>query len=272
MGIRLIVNADDFGRSRAVNEAVVRAHQEGILTSASLMIGGDAADDAVEQARRLPRLGVGLHLTLVQGRPVLGPALVPGLVGPDGSFTERPIWAGFRYYFDRRLRVQLAAEIEAQRQRFEATGLPLDHINSHLHLHLHPVILGIVIRQAPAAGPLRLRVTQDPLLPNLRAAGQRWGSRIANALVFTLLAASARRRLHRRDARSPRGVFGLLQNGRVDERFLLRLIPQLSDGDWEVYSHPTTEGRQTELDGLTSPAVRALVANRRIQLVRYLDL
>src|SRR2546422_7510563 len=96
---RLIVNADDFGRSYSINQAVIRAHREGILTTTSLMVNGEAADEAVELARQNPRLGVGLHLTLVCGTSVLKPGEIPGLVDGDGSFSGNPIATGVRYFF-----------------------------------------------------------------------------------------------------------------------------------------------------------------------------
>src|SRR4051794_38240578 len=110
----LIVNADDFGLSSGVNTAVIQAWQKGILTSASLMPGGQAFDEAVDLARKNPGLQIGLHLTLVQGRAVLPPARIPGLVDGNGSFTNNPIAAGMRYFFLRDLRPQLEREIEAQ--------------------------------------------------------------------------------------------------------------------------------------------------------------
>ena len=82
----LVVTADDFGAAIAVNEAVEIAHRDGILTAASLMVAGAAAADAVVRARRLPMLGVGLHVVLVDGEPVLPPEQIPALVGPDGRF------------------------------------------------------------------------------------------------------------------------------------------------------------------------------------------
>ena len=140
---RLIVNADDFGRSASINHAVVRAYREGILTTASLMVNEAACEEAVVLARENPGLGVGLHITLLCGHSALPPEKIPGLVNARCEFTNNPARAGFRYFFQRSLREQLRAEIHAQFQRFRATNLPLDHVNGHLHLHLHPVVLVI---------------------------------------------------------------------------------------------------------------------------------
>ena len=131
---RLVVNADDFGRSAAINQAVMRAHREGILTTASLMVNEPAQEEAVALARDNPRLGVGLHLTLLCGHSALPPEKIPGLVNADSEFTDNPAGAGFRYYFQRHLREPLREEIHAQFQRFRATRLPLDHVNGHLQV------------------------------------------------------------------------------------------------------------------------------------------
>jgi predicted glycoside hydrolase/deacetylase ChbG (UPF0249 family) len=87
---RLIVNADDFGASTAVNQAVIRAHREGILTTASLMVNEPGFAEAVSLARENPRLGVGLHLTLLQGHAALPPEKIPGLVNACGEFLRPP--------------------------------------------------------------------------------------------------------------------------------------------------------------------------------------
>jgi len=163
---RLVVNADDFGRSHSINQAVVRAHREGILTTASLMANGEAAAEAVELARQNPRLGVGLHVSLVCGTSALSPGEIPGLVDARGNFGDYPIAAGFRYFFRPELRRQLEREMAAQFEKFRATGLTLDHVNGHLHFHLHPTIFRILMRHAGArrggrAAPAAKRPARD---------------------------------------------------------------------------------------------------------------
>src|SRR5579871_6997746 len=115
---RLIVNADDFGRSRSINEAVIRAHREGILTTASLMVNEPSFAEAVELARQNPQLGVGLHLTLLMGHSALPQGEIPGLVNAASEFLNDPVKVGFRYFFQRGLREQLRKEIHAQFARF----------------------------------------------------------------------------------------------------------------------------------------------------------
>src|SRR5439155_13736392 len=167
---RLIVNADDFGVSLSANRAIIQAHREGILTSASLMVNEPGFESAVELARQNPDLGVGLHLTLLCGHSTLAQDKIPGLVDSENKFTDGPVRAGFRYFFDPGLREQLRQEIRAQFQKFESTGLALDHVNGHLHLHLHPVVFGILMEDAGELGLERVRLTFDPFWLNTRLA------------------------------------------------------------------------------------------------------
>lgn len=269
---RLIVNADDFGRSSSINAAVIRAHHDGILTTASLMVNEPAFDEAVGLARENPRMGVGLHLTLLCGHSALSRETIPGLVTAEGKFTDNPAGAGFRYFFLAALRAQLRAEIHAQFEKFRRTGLPLDHVNGHLHLHLHPTVFRILMEDASQLGIQRLRLTRDPLRLNLRLARGHLAYRGLHAAIFHSLAARARPAIDERGLRHTRHVFGLLQNGRVDEAYVTRLLPLLPDGESELYSHPSLDEAKAEFDALVSPAVKAQVRELGIRLIRYQDL
>lgn len=269
---RLIVNADDFGRSSSINEAVIRAHREGILTTASLMVNEPACAEAVALARENPRLGVGLHLTLICGHAALPPDKVPGLANARGEFTNNPARAGFRYFFQRGLREQLRAEIHAQFQKFRATGLPLDHVNGHLHLHLHPTVFSILMQDASQLGVERVRLTFDPFWLNLRLASGHLAYRALHVLIFHPLSARARPVFKRRGFRHTQAVFGLLQNARVDEAYLLNLLALLPPGDSELYSHPSLDEFKNEFDALISPRVRELTKASGVKLIRYQDL
>ena len=269
---RLIVNADDFGRSASINTAVIRAHRDGILTTASLMVNEPAFTEAVQLAKENPKLGVGLHLTLLMGHATLPPAQIPGLVNARGEFSNAPAATGVRYFFRRELRAQLRAEIHAQFARFRATGLPLDHVNGHLHLHLHPVIFRILMEDVAALGLTHLRLTREPFWMDVPLArGQRL-DRAVHALLFFFLSWNARARLRRLNLRHTPRVFGLLQNARVNEEYISKLLPVLPPGDSELYSHPSLDEFRPEFDALVSPRVKALVASEKIQLIRYRDL
>jgi chitin disaccharide deacetylase len=269
---RLIVNADDFGRSHSINQAVIRAHREGVLTTASLMVNGPAVDEAVSLARQHPTLGVGLHLTLVCGTSSLPPESVPGLVDPQGRFRDNPVRTGFRYFVQRGLRQQLHSELAAQFPRFQATGLPLDHVNGHLHFHLHPTVFDILMEQATTWNIRHLRLTRDPLALSLRLGLDQFAYRLTHALAFGSLARRAQPTLARRGIRHTNQVFGLLQNGRVDESYVVNLLERLPPGDSELYSHPSLDEFRSEFEALISPRVRETLARRQIERIRYVDL
>lgn len=269
---RLIVNADDFGRSSSINEAVIRAHTDGILTTASLMVNEPAFDEAVALAKQNPTLGVGLHLTLLCGHSALPSGKIPGLVNSRSEFRDNPVSVGFRYFFQPSLRVQLRAEIHAQFERFRSTGLSLDHVNGHLHLHLHPIVFRILIEDAETLGIRHFRLTREPFwMDTFLASGQRL-YRSSHAAIYFCLSCLARPRLRKRRIRHTQRVFGLLQNARVNEAYLLKLLPVLPPGDSELYSHPSLDEFKNEFDALVSPAVKQLVRHQHVELIRYRDL
>jgi hopanoid biosynthesis associated protein HpnK len=269
---RLIINADDFGLSSSVNTAVIRAHREGILTSASLMVNEPGCAEAVQLARENPRLGVGLHLTLLMGHSALPPEKIPGLVNSRGEFSNHPVGVGMGYFFKKKLRDQLRAEIHAQFEKFHLTGLPLDHVNGHLHLHLHPIIFKILMEDATSLRIRHLRLTRDCLARSRRMAGGRWLYRVSHAVIYEWLSSRARAPLRQRAIKHAQITFGLLQDSQVDESYILKLLPELPPGDSELYSHPSLDKFKHEFDALISPHVRQRVAELGIELIRYQDL
>lgn len=269
---RLIVNADDFGRSSEINAAVMRAHTEGVLTTASLMVNEDGFDEAARLAQLHPALGVGLHLSLVCGRSALSAAQIPGLVDERQQFANYPVTAGAKYFFQPSLRQQLQAEIDAQFARFQRTGLRCDHLNGHLHFHLHPTVLPMVLESAKRHELRAIRLTRDPLRLNARLAGGRWFYRISHATIFRVLSRRAARHFRKLGLAHTARVFGLLQDGQMNEDFVVRLLRHLPAGDSELYSHPSVTHFKHELDALLSPKVKHLIAELDIELIRYQDL
>jgi len=269
---RLIVNADDFGLSASVNAAVIRAHREGILTTASLMVNEPGFEEAVALAKANPRLGVGLHLTLLMGHAALPPEKIPGLVNARGEFSNSPVGVGMAYFFKRSLREQLRAEIHAQFKKFQATGLVLDHVNGHLHLHLHPVVFKILLEDFEKLGIRRMRLTRDCLARSRRMAHGRLFYRVSHAAIYEWLSSRSRGPLRQRDIQHAQITFGLLQDSHVNEDYILKLLPELPAGDSELYSHPSLDRFKHEFDALVSPRVKEQVTKLDIQLIRYQDL
>lgn len=266
---RVILTGDDFGLARTVNEAIELAHTDGVLTAASLMVSGAAAADAVERARGHPALGVGLHVVLVEGRPVLPPEEVPDLVGPDGEFSTRLVRAGFRFAFVPGIRRQLEAEVRAQFEAFRQTGLELDHADVHNHMHLHPLVLGLVLEIGRDFGLRAVRLPNEPPFRTWRAARTGLARRVASAAFFWPLVARMRARLAQEGLAHNDFLLGMSDSGGMVERRLLALLQGLQEGVTEIHFHAAS-GREPvldrtmpsylheeELEALLSPRVRA---------------
>ena len=279
---RLIVTADDFGRSTAVNEAVEQAFTNGILTTASLMVAADAADDAVTRARRLPALGVGLHLVVVCGRARSKPADIPDLADASGDLDTNLVRAGFRYFFLPRVRRQLAREIRAQFEAFRETGLPLDHANAHNHMHLHPTVLSLMISIGREFGLRAVRVPDEPLaVPGGDKA--RFGEAIGRGFLSIWLGLM-RYRLRRAGLRVNDRVYGIRHSGAMVRDRLLPLLNELPEGDTEIFSHPARGAWdgvepaaahyrfEEEYQALVDPAVRRAVDENGLTLHAYKDI
>jgi hopanoid biosynthesis associated protein HpnK len=281
---RLIVTGDDFGLAVPVNEAIEAAHRDGILTAASLMVGAPASADAVERARRLPGLGVGLHLVLVEGRPLLPPEQVPLLVDAAGELPTRLVHAGLRFFFRPGVRRQLEAEIRAQFRAFRETGLALDHVNTHNHIHLHPTVLGLILDVGRDFGLKAVRLPREPAGPSWRAARKGLAGRLLQDWLLFPWLALLRARLARAGIRSNARVFGLHDSGGMETDLVLRLLAELPEGVTEMYFHPATRRcpeidrhmagyrHEDELRALLSPEVRAAVQSSSIERIAFGDL
>ena len=264
---QLIVSADDFGLSPAVNEAVERAHRDGILTTTSLMVAGDAADDAIARARRLPGLHVGLHLVAVEG-PAVDPASLGDLVGPDGCFGSDQLRLALRYRFSRTARARLRHEVAAQFRAFAATGLPLDHANAHKHMHLHPTVGRVLIEEGRAHALRAIRIpAEPPAIMSACGTPPGPGARALHGWTRLLRAQSRRAGLQTTDH-----CFGIAWSGHMTEARLLTLARHLPPGVSEIYTHPAAARdpvldrlmpgyqHQNELTALLSPEIHRAFA------------
>jgi len=274
---RLIITADDFGLSEAVNEGVERAHRDGLLTSASLMVAGTAAADAVCRAKAMPELRIGLHLVVIEGPAASPPDEIPDLVDTTGTFPSDQLRLGFSYAFRAAARRQLAAEIRAQFAAFTATGLRLDHADAHKHMHLHPVVGRLMLRIGREFGLRAVRVPAEP--PAVLARCGTLGDRALYAWSRLFRGQARRAGMVTADA-----VFGLAWSGHMTADRLLRLIPLLPDGVNEIYCHPASRrdslidtlmpgyDHEAELAALVDPRVRAMLREQNVILTGYGEL
>ncbi|ELR98269.1 hopanoid biosynthesis-associated protein HpnK [Gloeocapsa sp. PCC 73106] len=269
-GRKLIINGDDFGLNDRVNQAIIQAHTEGILTSTSLMVTAEAFPQAVALAKTHPQLGVGLHLVLVCGKSVLSPQAIPHLVDSRGFFANNPLLAGLNYQFSRTAREELKAEISAQLTKFRQTGLKLSHVDGHLHLHLHPVILSILVELAPEyqikfirlpAEELNLTLTTNPV------------SQLLTFFVFSLLHRWGKNLLDTHNISYTERVYGLLATGKVTEDYLLKIIPKIQGNLVEIYNHPDETGSgKLEKNALISLNVKKELTTYGLNLTNFIKI
>jgi hopanoid biosynthesis associated protein HpnK len=265
--------ADDFGRSIEINEAIIKAHRRGTITGASLMVTGPACEHAVWLAKRSPELAVGLHLVAAGGRACLPPAELPDLVDAAGQFPADPLWAGLRFAFGRSIREQLARELRAQFERFQATGLPLAHIDGHMHMHLHPTVFRLLLPLLAEYRVPRVRLPRDAFWPALACDRHHLAEKAGWAAVFAVLSYFAARRLKALGIATTERTYGLFQSGDMRESYVARLLNRPPAGSAEIYFHPTS-GRRLDRLGpnpvdyatLLSPRIGRLVADRQAQL------
>lgn len=273
-----------------VNAAVLRAHTEGVLTSASLMVAEPTSQDAVEIARRTPTLGVGLHLTVTADHSLLPRERIPHLAGPNGRFETNPIWNGLRFGFSKAVQAELRLEMEAQFDRFAQTGLPWSHADGHQHFHMHPAVWKQFLDLCDQYGVNRLRLPTDDLWPHLRGGGD-VGLNLAAGLILHAFVRANRRRLLERGnlgGQPPffcERLYGTFQSGNLDAAYFKRLPARLGGRTNEVHLHPGTryarplppyrqrEGiRDVELEALLDPAVRASLEAADVRTGTYEDL
>lgn len=257
----LIAVADDLGSSSSVNQAVAEAHDRGILTSASLMAGGEAFEDAVRMAQKRSRLSVGLHVTLCDGRPVLPPSRIPGLVNEDGTLEQSPALAGIRYWKRRReLHVQIESEIRAQFDRIQEAGIQPSHLDGHHHLHLHPLIFEMVCREASQRGVNWVRIPKEPLSAVIGLCpSERGFMPYAEWSTLRMLGIYDARVARQYGLRTASHVYGNSCTGSLDEKRLLSILQSAGGAVSEIFFHPdsTTESGKRELEALTSDGVRS---------------
>jgi predicted glycoside hydrolase/deacetylase ChbG (UPF0249 family) len=237
---RLILNADDFGLTSGVNRAVAELHRAGALTSATLMARAAATEEAIAISRSTPTLGVGCHVVLVDGEPVLSPTRdIPFLADPvDGCF--HPTLGGFLnelFRFDPKLIRDIEAETAAQIALLQSRGVALTHIDTHKHVHMFPAVLRPVLRAARAAG---IRAVRNPFEPawSRRATPRAPWLRRAEVSLLRLLEPAFRRIVTEEGFTTTDGALGVLATGTLDAATLAALLSDLPAGTWELVTHP----------------------------------
>ena len=236
--IRLIVNADDFGQTPGINRAVLELHKAGLLTSATLMARAAATDQAIEIARATPTLGVGCHIVLTDGEPVLAPAQIPSLLDPSTDLLIPSLTGFLGRLFAGRIRAdEIQAEATAQIQYLQSCGLQVTHIDTHKHTHMFPRVLRPLLRGARACG---IHLVRNPFEPvwAIRATAGTGFVRAAQVSILRSLQSTWRRILTEEGFETTGGTIGVSGTGALDTVTLHRLLDRVPAGTWELVTHP----------------------------------
>lgn len=281
----LILNADDFGLTLGVNEGIIRAHRDGILTSTTLMANAPAFDDAVRRARENAGLGVGVHLVLVGGPPIAPQQAIESLIDERGQLPQSLPNFVARVTSGRIRREHIERELRAQIDKIRAAGIEPTHLDSHKHTHAHPRVMDCVAQVAQSCGIGRIRKPFEHLRDS-------WNStRDARTTAVPQLAAAAAAKISSRSfeeicrrygLRSPDRFLGLARTGSIGPAALRGLIDTVGDGKTEIMLHPgicdpdleqtgsrLLMQRQAELEALLVPELKTLLIARGIRLITY---
>ena len=277
----LIVNADDFGIHPAVNRAVSIAFEKGILTSTSLMAGGEAFDEAVRMARDLPGIGIGVHLTLVGGLSTVLPAdEVPTL-----TWEGEHLCSDYPELIKRDLAGKISVddvyrEWDAQIQKILDTGLPVTHLDGHQHMHMWNHFFPVTLALSEKYHIPCMRVPDESLLFgfHLTPSGL---FRYASKNGLSLMARSHRGVLRKKGIRTNDHFWGMMYGGHFYESRMGAIIDRLQDGVTEFMCHPSADQKameetfhwgyegERELQSLTSPVISKKIRDRDIHLISY---
>jgi hopanoid biosynthesis associated protein HpnK len=285
---QLILNADDFGMTLGVNEGIIRAHREGILTSATLMANGEAFDDAVESARANKELGVGCHLVLVGGKCVATKDSVASLVDAGGNLPDSlPLFVAKISSGIIRIE-EIEREFRAQIGRVRAAGIEPTHLDTHKHTHAHPRVMEALGKVAKECGIARVRKPIENLRDSWetsQAGGQGVSMQILAAGAVRAIAPQFTAISRRYGLLSPDHFLGLAMTGQLSPTVLRSVIGTVVDGTTEIMLHPgicdadlarsgsrLQKQREDELQGLLDPGVRSAVTERGIRLISYREL
>ncbi len=284
---RLIVNADDFGFTSGVNRAIVEAHTHGVVTSSTLMANGKAFAEATELITRTPNLSIGCHVVLIDGEPVLGSDQLPSLTA-SGYFRDGLKQFAARSVAGRMNPDEISAEATAQIRKIQSAGIVVSHIDTHKHTHVFPQILRPLLKAAADCGVRALRNPFGPRFPlrsgQLLARPKLW-TRYAEVQILRRFAGKFRESVKRAGFATPDGTLGIEVTGTLDETLFLAIARSIPDGTWEFVCHPgyndadllaantrLRASRETELQVLTLPSAREILAREGVELISYREL
>jgi hopanoid biosynthesis associated protein HpnK len=288
---RLIINADDFGLTVGVNRAILEAHEHGVVTSATLMANGQAFEDAIALAQSRPGLGVGCHVVLVDGAPLLDETAVRSLLDRGGNRSGHPRFRkgitlfGALALLGRLAENEIEAEATAQIRKLQTAGITVTHLDSHKHTHLFPRVLRPLLRAAASCGVKAIRNPFERIQGSQLAAYPSLWRRWTEVGILRSLARQFREAVQKAGISTPDGTLAIAATGSLNERLLRLMVENLPDGTWELVCHPgyndadlrrvhtrLRASREQELRILTSSSTRNLLEMNGIEIVSFREM
>ena len=288
---RLIVNADDFGLTAKINQAITAAHKDGLISSATLMANGEAFAGAVDLSRQAPQLGIGVHLNLTEGRPVAPPSRISSLLNGQGFFARKPAGLWRAITLGRVSVVHIETELCAQIEKVRGAGISPTHLDSHRHVHAVPVL-----------GRMTLRLARQYGIPAIRSVAEGWSAvgylmgrfpgakatvlrQRLNSIALAALSHGWRSQVGREGMACVEHFYGITPTGFLDDAVLREILRHLPDGTSELMCHPgfvdqalrqtptrLLEQREIEFQALSQPGIKLLANDLGIELINYEDL
>jgi chitin disaccharide deacetylase len=288
---RLIVNADDFGLTAKVNQAIMDAHSGGLLSSTSLLANGEAFVSAVALSRGAPPLGVGVHLNLTDGKPVAPASSIPSLVNGQGAFARKPASLWRATIAGQVGTVEIEKEMRAQIEKVLAAGIVPTHLDGHKHVHALPALGKMSIVLARQYGIRAIRSVAERwsafgyLLRSFPRAGTTILRQRLGSFALTALSRGWRSRLRQAGLAYADHFYGITPTGFLNADLLREILHHLPEGTSELMCHPgfvdeelkqtptrLLAQREAEYHALSQPGIRLLAQELGIQLINYGDL
>lgn len=279
---KFIVNADDFGLCEEVNKGIVQAFRDGIVTSVSLMATGEGYDDAVAWARKYPAMDVGIHLTLIEEKPVLHEKQIHSLIDDTGHFRKN-IYQFYWDYICAKISLnEVEKEFDAQISKILKDGVNITHIDSHQHVHMIPGILNITIELAKKYEIKHIRFSKEKLLLR-RFFENRDLARLFQQCILNIFCLYSKNKIRNYAVEN---FFGFYCGGRLSKQDLYFIVKEHREGVCEIMCHPgfsadTSNGNkyihwkyqwEKELEILTDREILDMIKNEKVMLVSYSDI
>ena len=277
---KVIINADDFGLSKGVNEGIILAHQKGILTSTTLMANMPGFEHAVELAKQNGELGVGVHLNIVRGRPITPAKKVSSLLNKEKNFFANILFILRKLWSKKINQQEIELEFRAQIEKILRHDIRISHFDSEKHIHCLPSLLKIVLKLGKEYNIKRIRYFNEYCLSSLLFQS-------AKSFFVSVSCLSMRQKIKENGFLIPERSYGVCKSGRMTSKTIKKILCNLKDGVAEVMVHPgfvtrelmdlekeigsfyINKYREKELKGLLDKDLKQIIKDKDIRLISF---